>query len=74
MAAFLISNPSRLTLVKTVGFTEGGKPVYKGKTYNNVKEDATHQDVYEVALALGDLGEHEIFRVERHESGSLNAL
>ncbi|NLP18653.1 MAG: DUF1659 domain-containing protein [Firmicutes bacterium] len=62
---------SRLQLRFHTGTTEEGKPIYKLKSYSNVKADAADEDVFRVAEALGELQEHVLQNVIRHDSAVL---
>lgn len=74
MAITRNDNPSRLQLRFQVGTTEGGEPIYKLKSYSNVKADANDEDVFQVAEALGNLQEHVLRHVIRHDSAVLISL
>lgn len=67
------SNPksSRFTIVRQVGTDAYGKPIFKNKSYGNVKWDATDQDVYEVGAALGSLSRYPAQEVLRFDNESL---
>ncbi|WP_434509822.1 DUF1659 domain-containing protein [Desulfitobacterium sp. AusDCA] len=45
------------------GTTPAGGPVIRQKSLNDVKADATEQDVYDVAAALFSLGQHPVINV-----------
>lgn len=64
-------DPSRLQLRFQTGVTEDGKPIYKLKSFANVKADAEDEDVFQVAEALGNLQEHVLQNVIRHDSAVL---
>lgn len=71
MAVTHTPNPSSLTLVRQTGITQEGKPVLKSKTINNVRANATNEDLYAVADALSVLFSHPIVKIERKDSGIL---
>lgn len=73
MAVVLDPKPSRITIVRETG-SEDGKAILKSKTINNVKSDATHQDIFEVVQALSQLFSHPIVYIERVDSGILTEL
>lgn len=45
------------------GTTPAGGPEIRQKSLNDVKADATEQDVYDVAAALFSLGQHPVINV-----------
>ncbi|WP_434512883.1 DUF1659 domain-containing protein [Desulfitobacterium sp. AusDCA] len=45
------------------GTTTAGGPGIRQKSLNDVKADATEQDVYDVAAALFSLGQHPVINV-----------
>ncbi|WP_425803126.1 DUF1659 domain-containing protein [Desulfitobacterium sp. Sab5] len=45
------------------GTTPAGGPEIRQKSLNDVKADATEQDVYDVATALFSLGQHPVINV-----------
>lgn len=73
MAVVFDPKPSRITIVRETGI-EDGKPILKSKTLNNVRADASHEDVFEVAQALSGLFSHPVVSIERTDSGILADL
>lgn len=67
------SNPknSRFTIVRQVGTDQSGKPLFKNKSFSNVKWDATDQDVYDVGFALGGLSQYPAQEVLRFDNETL---
>lgn len=50
---------------------ETGKPIYKAKSFNNVKIDATPDQLYTVANAFAVLQERPLFNIERKDSSDI---
>ncbi|PLR75202.1 hypothetical protein CU633_22350 [Bacillus sp. V3-13] len=59
---------SRLRLVFETGVNEKGEPVFKTKTYSNVKKEATPDQLHQTALALAGLCADPLSSVERSDS------
>ncbi len=64
---------SKLRLVFEVGMDEQGHPVYKSKTFNNVKPNATTDQLFQTAEALGVLCNDLLYTVERNDSSDIIA-
>lgn len=69
----LVTNPynSRLTLLLYAGDDERGNPIIRRKSFNGVKYDASHEDVYAVALALASLQTYDLVEAERTDRTGL---
>ncbi|MFY9371676.1 MAG: DUF1659 domain-containing protein [bacterium] len=65
---------SRLQLRFQTGVDEEGKPIFKLKSYSNVKAEASDEDLFQVAEALGQLQQHVLQGVMRHDSAALIAI
>ncbi|GGA64924.1 DUF1659 domain-containing protein [Ornithinibacillus halotolerans] len=48
-----------------------GKPVYKGKSFNNVKTEATADQLYEIATAFAGLQQLPLFNIERRDNSDI---
>lgn len=48
-----------------------GKPVYKTKSFNNVKTTATATQLYAIASAVAGLQERPLYNVERLDSSEI---
>ena len=59
---------SNIRLMFEAGIDEKGEPVFKGKTYSNVKKEATADQVQQAAIALGGLSANLLSSVERNDS------
>ena len=61
------NNPlgSRMQLRLIVGQDIDGNPVYRTRSYNNVKPAASDDDVFAVGKSLADLQQHELGELRR---------
>lgn len=59
---------TQLRLIFETGLNEKGEPIYKAKTFNNVKKEATVEHLYQVALAISSLCSYPLASVERNNS------
>jgi hypothetical protein len=64
---------TKLRLVFEAGMDDAGKPLYKAKTFNNVKKDATPDQLFQVSQALSVLCMDTLNRVERADSSEILA-
>ena len=64
---------SQLRLIFEVGVTEQGDPIFKGKNYNNLKREATTDQVHQAAMALAQLCDYPLSSVERNDSSDIIA-
>lgn len=71
MAATLIPGNSSLKVSIHIGDTEGGSPIYKNLTFGSVKAAATAQDVYDVAMVIGNLQEYDVSGILLQENSSI---
>jgi len=56
---------SSLRIIVETGFDSEGKPIYKTRSYNNVKTAASDEDVMSVANQLADIQSHPVFAIRR---------
>jgi hypothetical protein len=59
---------SRLRLLFETGLNEKGEPIYKTKTYSNIRKDATADQLSQAAQALGGLSDYPLAGVERADN------
>jgi hypothetical protein len=61
------ANPvgSRMQLRLNVGQDAGGNPIYRSRSYSNVKPLASDQDIFTVGNSLADLQQHTLEEVRR---------
>lgn len=64
---------SDLIITVQTGVDGAGNPVYRRARYSRLKAAAPDQDVYDVALALGDLHADPLAGVERETLMALSA-
>lgn len=67
MAQAMIKD-SNLRLIYQTGLDTNGEPIFQAKSYNNVKKEATADQVHQVALALSALCSQPLSSVERFDS------
>lgn len=66
--AMAMLKDSNIRLMFETGLDEKGEPIFKGKTYSNVRKEATADQVQQAALALGGLSANLLSSVERNDS------
>lgn len=69
--ATAIMSSSRLIMNFETGMDGEGKPIYKMKSYSNVKEAATADQLYQTALALASLSAYSLSSVKRNDVSDL---
>ncbi|MGE6256576.1 DUF1659 domain-containing protein [Heyndrickxia sporothermodurans] len=72
MAEVLLKNAS-LRLVFDNGLDDKGKPVFKTKTFNNIRLSATPKSLLQAANAIDSLTQKELFNVERNDQSDVKA-
>ncbi|MGQ9623629.1 MAG: DUF1659 domain-containing protein [Candidatus Caldatribacteriaceae bacterium] len=55
-----VEQPNRIRIRLKMGERENGTPIIRSLSYR-VKENASHQDVYDVAKAIGGLVEYPVY-------------
>ncbi|MFD1017972.1 DUF1659 domain-containing protein [Thalassobacillus hwangdonensis] len=74
MAVMSETQSSRLQLVFENGVDGKGEPVYKTKSFNNVKTQATDEQLYEVAVALEPLQQQLWHSIERNDNAVIYSI
>lgn len=64
---------TKLRLVFEAGMDDEGAPIYKAKTFSNIKKEATPDQMFQVAQALSVLCSDTLSRVERADSSEILA-
>ncbi|WP_010530117.1 DUF1659 domain-containing protein [Lentibacillus jeotgali] len=65
---------SRLRLILDDGFDEmSGKQLFKTKGFNNVKPQATADQLYAIATSVAGLQQRPLVEVERNDSSEITA-
>ena len=63
---------STLQLVLQDGIDpESGSPIFKSKSFNNVKIDATADQLYTIAMALVELQERSLYNINRRDTSDI---
>lgn len=71
MAVIRTPGDSTLRIRVQTGIGASGQPVYRNRSYNNVKAAATDDDVYAVAQAIAGLQQHPVNSIIRIDDGVL---
>jgi hypothetical protein len=71
MAVNKVPTSSVLRLELNIGLDEGGNPVYRIKSLNNVKPAAADQDLFDVAAALAALQGYTLNGISRVDGANL---
>lgn len=71
MAVVRVATASRLTIKVQTGLSTSGSPVYRVRTYRNVKPAAPEADIFAVGQALGSLQKHTVSSIARVDEGDL---
>jgi hypothetical protein len=64
---------TKLRLVFEVGMDEDGKPIFRAKTFSNVKTDATIEQLSQASQAITVLCKDTLNKVERNDSSEIIA-
>ena len=67
-----IKNASPLKLQFNKGLGSNGKAQISSKTFSNLKENATADDVLEVANAISDLQKHDLYDIIKIDYTSIS--
>ncbi|WP_174727985.1 DUF1659 domain-containing protein [Mesobacillus harenae] len=67
MAQAMIKS-TNLRMFFEIGLDEKGQPIYKAKTYSNVKREATADQFHQAATALAGLSSYQLGSIERNDS------
>jgi hypothetical protein len=59
---------TQIRLMFETGLDENGEPVVKAKTFNNIKKEATVDQIYQAAQAIAGLSAYPLVAVERNDS------
>ncbi|MFC4022325.1 DUF1659 domain-containing protein [Oceanobacillus longus] len=63
---------STLQLVLQDGIdSESGSPIFKSKSFNNVKTDTTADQLYAIATALVELQERALYNINRKDTADI---
>ena len=65
-------NPSVLKIKFDCGLNDDGKTIVKSRTFSNVADNATSQDILDVANALIGLQNHDVLEILKVDNTKLN--
>ncbi|MFZ5753585.1 MAG: DUF1659 domain-containing protein [Bacillota bacterium] len=65
---------SSLKLIMQTGVDEKGNPVFKTRSYGNIKPSASDQDIYTLAQQLAGLQVHTLDQVSRMNNFELTEI
>lgn len=71
MAIVKLPQATRLVFKVQTGLNTAGNPVYRQRTYRNVKTTAVDSDVYAIGQALAGLQLHPLASIVRLDEGEL---
>lgn len=72
MAVSETKNPSTLKIKFDCGLNDDGKTIVKSRTFSNVADNATSQDILDVANALIGLQNHDVLEILKVDNTILN--
>ncbi|MCQ6278578.1 DUF1659 domain-containing protein [Bacillus sp. EB600] len=62
---------TKLRMIFEAGLDEQGKPIYKAKTFNNIKKEATTDQLFQTAQALSVLCSDTLNAIERNDNSDI---
>ncbi len=65
--AFLATRDIKLRLIFETGLSESGKPIYKAKSYGNIVEGVTADQLDQVGRALASLTNDPLSNIQQSE-------
>lgn len=71
MAVVKSPQSGKMVLKVQTGVSETGSPVFKLRTYANIRSEAADSDLYAVAAGLGSLQQHTLVDIVRQDSSLL---
>lgn len=72
MAVSETKNPSTLKIKFDCGLNDNGKTIVKSRTFSNIADNATSQDILDVANALIGLQNHDVLEILKVDNTILN--
>ncbi|WP_141432382.1 DUF1659 domain-containing protein [Bacillus sp. 03113] len=64
---------TKLRITFETGLNEKGEPIFKAKTFSNIKKEATADQLYSVAQAIASISAYTLSSIERNDSLDLMA-
>lgn len=74
MAVNKVPQSSRLVIKVQTGLNGSGNPVFRQRTFNNVKSQASDADIHAIATGLSSLQKHTVIQFSRIDEGDLVSL
>jgi len=74
MAVEKIPTQTVMRLRFQTGVDGEGNPKYLTKSLSNVKHDSVDEDIYDTALVLADLQEHDLSEIHRIDTAGLHEI
>lgn len=74
MSVTVVPIGSRLTMRLNTGLDENMNPVYRNRSFHNLKASASDTDVFELAQEIGSLQVHTLDSVRRVNENELEAI
>ncbi len=71
MSVIAIPMSTRLTLRLNTGLDEEFNPVYRNRSWSNVKHGVNHETLHTLGTQFASLQEHTLDRVQRTDSAEL---
>ncbi|QDR81976.1 DUF1659 domain-containing protein [Sporomusa termitida] len=71
MAVVKTPQSGKVVLKVQTGVSETGSPVFKLRTYTNIRSEATDDDIFAVAAGLGSLQQHTLVEIVRQDINTL---
>jgi Protein of unknown function (DUF1659) len=65
--AIVMTKDSRLRVIFETGLSDEGKPIYKAKSYSNVADGVTPEQLQQVGLALASLSTYPMDGIQHSE-------
>jgi hypothetical protein len=64
---------TKLRMVFEIGLDDLGKPIYKSKSFSNVRKEVTVNQLFQASQALATLCNDPLNKVERNDSTEITA-
>ena len=74
MSVIVVPIGSRLTLRLNTGLDENMNPVFRTRSWSNLKPTVSNEDVHEIGVQLGSLQVHTIDTIRRADENELSSV
>lgn len=71
MAVVKTPQSTKLVIKVQTGVNTSGNPVYRLRSYTNIKTAAADADIYAIGQAMGSVQKYAVTEVSRQDQGSL---